>query len=67
MSGSLSRRDAIQAVVARPQLQSTVDFTKDAVTTFGENVFTLAAMKDRLPKNIYKALVATIERTLRCW
>ena len=61
MSGSLSRRDAIQAVVARPQLQSTVDFTKDAVTTFGENVFTLAAMKDRLPKNIYKALVATIE------
>ena len=61
MSGSLSRRDAIQAVVARPQLQSSVDFTQDAVTSFGQNVFTLAAMKDRLPKNIYKALVATIE------
>ncbi len=61
MSGSVSRRDAIQAVVARPQLQSSVDFTKDAVATFGENVFTLTAMKDSLPKAIYKALVATIE------
>jgi glutamine synthetase len=28
---------------------------------FGENVFGLAEMKSRLPKNVYKALLATIE------
>ena len=28
---------------------------------FGENVFGIAVMRDKLPKDVYKSLVSTIE------
>ena len=60
MSGSTSRRQAIEAItnysVPAP------GFTEPLADTFGRNVFSLPVMKARLPKNVYKAVAATIDK-----
>ena len=60
MSGSTSRRQAIEAItnysVPAP------GFPEPLADTFGRNVFSLPVMKARLPKNVYKAVAATIDK-----
>jgi glutamine synthetase len=60
MSGSTSRRHAIDAVAdyVVPEL----DCTEPLGDLFGRNVFGTSVMKSRLPKHIYKSVVATIDR-----
>jgi glutamine synthetase len=45
-----------------PALNGRPTESMDIEKIFGENVFSLAAMKTRLPKAIHKALIATIEQ-----
>ena len=61
MSGSTSRLHAIDAV---KRYQPPAGFFPSADAPgeiFGQNVFTKAVMKSRLPKPIFKSLMATIE------
>jgi len=60
MSGSTSRRHAIDAVANYhvPEL----DCTESLGDLFGRNVFGTSVMKSRLPKHIYKSVLATIDR-----
>ncbi len=60
MSGSTSRRKAIDAVTSY-QAPST-EFTEPLGDLFGKNVFGPSAMKSRLPKLVYKSVIATIDR-----
>src|SRR5688572_8330703 len=61
-----ARHDAILAVTHYRSGAQALDFretpTKDL---FGSNVFSDQVMKDRLPKNVHKALQGTIRRGLR--
>ena len=60
MSGSATRREAIKAVTdyAIPDK----DFAEPLGDLFAKNVFGPPAMKSRLPKNVYKSVLATIEK-----
>ena len=60
MSGSISRREAIKAVTAHSTPECT---TAEAplAELFGVNVFDKAAMKDRLPKSVFRKISATID------
>ncbi|MGC4935723.1 glutamine synthetase III [Gordonia sp. DT30] len=58
MSGSMSRRQAIEAVTTYEM--ETDGFPEPLADTFGRNVFTLSVMKSRLPKHVFKAVSATI-------
>ncbi|AZG45310.1 glutamine synthetase III family protein [Gordonia insulae] len=60
MSGSMSRRQAIEAVTNYEV--NTDGFPEPLADTFGRNVFTLSAMKNRLPKHVFKAVSATIDK-----
>ena len=63
MSGSTARRQAIEATKA---FQTPASFftTEDAPgEIFGLNVFTKTVMQQRLPKPVYKSLIATIEHS----
>ena len=57
---SLAAAKGWDAGVAGAQQQGTRGF--DIEKIFGENTFSLAEMKSRLPKQAYKALVSTMER-----
>jgi glutamine synthetase len=58
-----SRQEAVRAIAASSPAGSTVDYTRKPVTElFGENVFSLAAMKEKLPKEAFRALQQTLER-----
>ncbi|MEE3849221.1 glutamine synthetase III [Gordonia sp. LSe1-13] len=59
MSGSMSRRQAIEAVTT--YAVETDGFPEPLADTFGRNVFTLTVMKNRLPKHVFKAVSATID------
>ncbi len=59
MSGSMSRRQAIEAVTTYEV--ETDGFPEPLADTFGRNVFSLSVMKKRLPKHVYKAVAATID------
>jgi len=62
MSGSASRTDAIKAVTASKPLGQTVAFQRDGVgDIFGQNVFNSFAMKQRLPKAVFKSVMRTID------
>src|ERR1700709_2280450 len=63
MSGNTVRLQAIQGVEA--YAPPTPTFVTDEVpgAIFGENVFSLAVMQKRLPKLVYKSIVATIEHS----
>ncbi|MBJ7287772.1 glutamine synthetase III [Williamsia sp.] len=60
MSGSISRREAIKAVTAHstPECATAQAPLADL---FGVNVFDKSAMKDRLPKSVFKKISATID------
>ncbi|MGV9710879.1 glutamine synthetase III family protein [Gordonia sp. NPDC003424] len=60
MSGSMSRRQAIEAVTTYSV--ETDGFPEPLADTFGRNVFTLGVMKQRLPKHVFKAVAATIDK-----
>lgn len=60
MSGSMSRRQAIEAVTTYEM--ECDGFPEPLADTFGRNVFTLSAMKTRLPKHVFKAVAATIDK-----
>lgn len=60
MSGSMSRRQAIEAVTTYQM--ETEGFAEPLADTFGRNVFTLSVMKSRLPKHVFKAVSATIDK-----
>lgn len=59
MSGSMSRRQAIEAVTTYDV--SAPGFTEPLADTFGRNVFSLSVMKKRLPKHVFKAVAATVD------
>jgi glutamine synthetase len=60
MSGSVSRRQAIEAVTSFAIPDK--DFTEPLGELFGKNVFGPSAMKSRLPKQVYKSVLATMEQ-----
>ncbi len=63
MSGNVSRIQAISAVTSYKPVTPQLSFAETpAGEIFGSNVFSLAVMKDRLPKDVYKSLLKTIER-----
>jgi glutamine synthetase len=62
MSGSLPRREAISKIINRPPLTGTVPFREVSTTeVYGKNVYSLAVMQSRLPKEVYKSIKGTIE------
>ncbi len=63
MSGNNVRLQAIKDVEAYVPPAPT--FVTDEVpgAIFGENVFSLSVMQQRLPKTVYKSIVATIEHS----
>lgn len=61
MSASISRLQAINAVTNFKPTTSTNFRDVFSVDLYGSNVFTPAEMKNRLPKDIYKGLLKTIE------
>ncbi|MFI4861611.1 MAG: glutamine synthetase III [Phycisphaerales bacterium JB063] len=66
MSGSASRMDAIKAVTAIKPVDKAFSFdTTHTGEVFGDNVFSKAVMKQRLPKAVYKSLIKTIEEGSR--
>ncbi|GAA2053083.1 glutamine synthetase III family protein [Williamsia deligens] len=60
MSGSISRREAIKAVTAHSTPECATAGAPLA-ELFGVNVFDKSAMKDRLPKSVFKKVSATID------
>jgi glutamine synthetase len=61
MSGNAARLQAIKDVEAYvPPAVSFTD-TESPGEVFGENVFSKAVMQKRLPKSVYKSVIATIE------
>ncbi|MEZ6192327.1 MAG: glutamine synthetase III [Phycisphaerales bacterium] len=63
MSGSTSRTQAVNAVTNYKPISPPLNFSETpSPELFGVNVFGLQAMKDRLPKDVYKKLVKTIEQ-----
>ena len=61
MTGSDTRRRAIEAITSYKVPEE--DFSGEPLgELFGRNVFTKAVMAARLPKTVYKSLLATIER-----
>ncbi len=61
MSGSAARRQAIEAVKGFEPPKGFFPPAEAAGEIFGLNVFTKSVMQQRLPKPIYKSLMATIE------
>jgi glutamine synthetase len=62
MSGNAVRLQAINNVEAFVPPAISFDPTEAPGEIFGANVFTLAEMRLRLPKSVYKSVVATIEK-----
>ncbi len=62
MSGSAARLQAIEAVTSYSPISEPLNFSEvSAGELFGCNVFSLAVMKTRLPKAVYKSVLATVE------
>lgn len=60
--GMTPRRAAVSAVTSQIGSAQTIDFVDvPASNYYSSNVFTKSVMKDRLPKSVYKALIATID------
>jgi glutamine synthetase len=63
MSGNKARLDAISAVINYKPISEPLNFAETpAKELFACNVFSTAVMKQRLPKPIYKSIMATIEK-----
>lgn len=54
------RRKAISAIAGRPARNYTV-MAENGTEIYGEDVFNLSRMRESLPKNVYKKLLATIK------
>lgn len=65
MSGNAVRLQAITNVEAYVPPAISFDPTEEPGEIFGSNVFTLAEMRLRLPKSVYKSVVATIEKGVK--
>ena len=63
MSANPVRLSAITAVEAYVPPPITFDPGEEPGEIFGENVFSLSVMQRRLPKNVYKSVVSTIEKS----
>ncbi len=63
MSANNVRLQAIKDVEAYVPPAPTFDSDEAPGAIFGENVFSLAVMQKRLPKSVYKSIVATIEHS----
>lgn len=55
-----ARRKAISAIAGRPA-RNYAAMAESVTEMYGEDVFNLARMRDSLPKNVYKKLLATIK------
>jgi glutamine synthetase len=62
MSGNTARLQAIANVEAYMPPAVSFDGGEMPGEVFGENVFSKAVMQKRLPKSVYKSVIATIER-----
>ncbi|WP_216917283.1 glutamine synthetase III [Nocardia sp. NBC_01377] len=62
MTGNRVRIEAIRAVEAYVPPAMNADESETPGEIFGDNVFNVAVMQKRLPKSVYKSVVATIER-----
>ncbi|MDT7582111.1 MAG: glutamine synthetase, partial [Pseudonocardiales bacterium] len=62
MSGNAVRLQAIKDVEAYVPPAVSFDETEAPGEIFGRNVFTKSEMQKRLPKTIYKSVIATIEQ-----
>ncbi|MCW2516020.1 MAG: glutamine synthetase type [Mycobacterium sp.] len=62
MSGNAVRLQAINNVEAYVPPAISFDPTEEPGEIFGANVFTLAEMRLRLPKSVYKSVAASIEK-----
>ena len=63
MSANPVRLSAITAVEAYVPPPITFDPGEEPGEIFGANVFSLSVMQRRLPKNVYKSVVSTIEKS----
>ncbi|MDX6256700.1 MAG: glutamine synthetase [Frankiales bacterium] len=63
MSGSSARLQAIDAVKGYAPPAPSFDITEGPGEVFGSNVFSKAVMQKRLPKNVFKSVMATIEHS----
>ena len=62
MSGNKARLDAISAVINYKPLAAPLNFAETPTKElFASNVFSTAVMKQRLPKPVYKSIMATIQ------
>ncbi|NQX17534.1 glutamine synthetase III [Rathayibacter sp. VKM Ac-2857] len=61
MSGNTVRRDAIKDVEAYVPPAVVFDQTEAPGEIFGSNVFSTIVMRQRLPKSVFKSVMATIE------
>ena len=63
MSGSSSRLKAIEAVTKYKPLSPPLNFAETpSAELYGSNVFGLAEMQKRLPKQVFRSLKKTIEK-----
>ena len=62
MSGSAARLQAIEAVIAHEAPAPSFTPTEAPGEIFGDNVFNKAVMQKRLPKGVFKSVMATIEK-----
>ena len=61
-SGSSTRTDAISAIINSEAVTSSFDHVAEPTSSvWGDNVFSLNEMADRLPKNVFKSMKTTIE------
>jgi glutamine synthetase len=63
MSGNKARQDSIEAVRHYAPPAPVFTSEQNPGEVFGENVFTKAVMQKRLPKPVFKSLMATIEHS----
>ncbi len=63
MSGSKTRLEAINAIKSHQAPTGISMSSESPGEIFGENVFTKAVMQKRLPKLVFKSLIATIEHS----
>jgi glutamine synthetase len=62
MSGSAARQRAIDAVTRHANPCDTDTLPEAPTTLFGQNVFSKSVMQARLPKAVYKSLLATLDQ-----
>ena len=63
MSGNITRLNAIAAINSYEPIKQELNFSETPTRElFNANVFSTAVMKERLPKDVYKSIIATVEQ-----